>query len=72
MSTTESIGNLRDANFPWIKLCFRPTYEKLKLALENRSNEAIDEADEEAPDDDEDVTGGCNSVITSWYNRPPK
>ncbi|CAL0303743.1 unnamed protein product [Lupinus luteus] len=25
-------GDLRDANFPWNKLCFGPTHEKLKLA----------------------------------------
>jgi hypothetical protein len=26
-------GDLRDAKFAWNKLCFEPTFEKLKLAL---------------------------------------
>ncbi|KAF2287305.1 hypothetical protein GH714_039591 [Hevea brasiliensis] len=30
---TSFSGDLRDANFPWNKLCFGPTFEKLKLAV---------------------------------------
>lgn len=30
--STQFSGDLRDAKFPWNKLCFGPTFEKLKLA----------------------------------------